>query len=31
MEFPEVVNEALQRLVDSGFDDSGRRRRWRRA
>ena len=31
LEFPEVVDEALQRLVESVFDDSGRRRRWRRA
>jgi pimeloyl-ACP methyl ester carboxylesterase len=31
MEFPEVVDEALQRLVDTVLDELGRRRRWRRA
>ncbi len=28
MEFPEVVDEALGRLVESALDDAGRRRKW---
>ncbi len=31
MEFPEAVDEALQRVVGSVLDDAGRKRRWRRA
>jgi pimeloyl-ACP methyl ester carboxylesterase len=31
MEFPEIVNEALGRMIESVLDDLGRRRRWWRA
>jgi pimeloyl-ACP methyl ester carboxylesterase len=31
LEFPDVVNEALGRLVESALEDGGRRRRWWRA
>ena len=31
LEYPDVVNEALGRLIESALDDTGRRRRWWRA
>jgi pimeloyl-ACP methyl ester carboxylesterase len=31
LEYPDIVNEALGRLIESALDDVGRRRRWWRA
>jgi pimeloyl-ACP methyl ester carboxylesterase len=31
LEYPDIVNEALSRLIESALDDAGRRRRWWRA
>jgi len=31
LEYPDVVNDALSRLVESALDDAGRRRKWWRA
>jgi pimeloyl-ACP methyl ester carboxylesterase len=28
LEYPDIVNEALSRLIESALDDAGRRRRW---